>query len=67
MSEINGEKHAFTEEKMAMAMSVLVGGENFDELRNSGCYYVDKTELLYELGQYQRQRYYPGFRRARRL
>lgn len=50
MSEINGEKHAFTEEKMAMAMSVLVGGENFDELRNSGCYYVDKTELRYELG-----------------
>ena len=24
---------------------------NFDELRNSGCYYVDKTELLYELRQ----------------
>ena len=34
-----------------MAMSVFVGGENFDELRNNGCYYVDKTELLYELGQ----------------
>lgn len=34
-----------------MAMSVFVGGENFDELRNSGCYYVDKTELLYELRQ----------------
>ena len=34
---------------MAMAMSVFVGGENFDELRTSGCYYVDKTELLYEL------------------
>ena len=36
---------------MAMAMSVFVGGENFDELRTSGCYYVDKTELLYELRQ----------------
>ena len=34
-----------------MAISVFVGGENFDELRNSGCYYVDKTELLYELRQ----------------
>ena len=34
-----------------MAMSVFVGGENFDELRTSGCYYVDKTELLYELRQ----------------
>ena len=32
-----------------MAMRVFVGGENFDELRRSGCYYVDKTELLYEL------------------
>ena len=32
-----------------MAMSVSVGGENFDELRKNGCYYVDKTELLYEL------------------
>ena len=34
---------------MVMAMSVFVGGENFDELRRRGCYYVDKTELLYEL------------------
>ena len=32
-----------------MAMRVFVGGENFDELRKSGCYYVDKTEMLYEL------------------
>ena len=32
-----------------MAMSVFVGGENFDELRRRGCYYVDKTEMLYEL------------------
>ena len=30
-------------------MSVFVGGENFDELRRRGCYYVDKTEMLYEL------------------
>lgn len=34
-----------------MAISIFVGGENFEELRNSGCYYVDKTELLYELRQ----------------
>jgi len=34
-----------------MAIRVFVGGENFDELRKSGCYYVDKTELLYELIQ----------------
>ena len=32
-----------------MAMRVFVGGENFDELRRRGCYYVDKTEMLYEL------------------
>ena len=32
-----------------MAISVYVGGENFDELRRRGCYYVDKTEMLYEL------------------
>jgi hypothetical protein len=36
---------------MVMAISIFVGGENFEELRNSGCYYVDKTELLYELSQ----------------
>jgi hypothetical protein len=36
---------------MVMAISIFVGGENFEELRNSGCYYVDKTELLYELRQ----------------
>ena len=34
-----------------MAMSLFVGGENFDELRSNGCYYVDKAELLYELRQ----------------
>ncbi len=32
-----------------MAMSVFVGGENFDELRRRNCYYVDKTEMIYEL------------------
>ena len=32
-----------------MAVRVFVGGENFDELRKANCYYVDKTELLYEL------------------
>ena len=32
-----------------MAMRVFVGGENFEELRNDHCYYVDKTELLYKL------------------
>ena len=32
-----------------MAMKVFVGGENYDELRRRNCYYVDKTEMLYEL------------------
>lgn len=32
-----------------IAMRISVGGELFDEIRKSGCYYVDKTELLYEL------------------
>ena len=32
-----------------MSTSVSVGGENYDELRTDGCYYVDKTEILYEL------------------
>ncbi len=30
-------------------MKIAVGGEFFDRLRESGSYYVDKTELLYEL------------------
>ena len=30
-------------------MRIGVGGEFFDKLRESGCYYVDKTELIYEL------------------
>lgn len=29
--------------------TVAVGGENFAALRNAGSYYVDKTELLYDL------------------
>ena len=32
-----------------MAFRVKVGGEFFEPLRKTGCYYVDKTELLYEL------------------
>ena len=32
-----------------MAISVAVGDENFDEIRKAGLYYVDKTELLYDL------------------
>ena len=29
-----------------MAMSLFVGGENFDELRKRNCYYVDKTPFI---------------------
>ena len=32
-----------------MAINISVGGESFEELRQAGLYYVDKTELLYEL------------------
>ena len=32
-----------------MGIRVSVGGEDFDGLRKSGSYYVDKTELIYEL------------------
>ena len=32
-----------------MAMRIAVGDESFEEIRKSGFYYVDKTELLYEL------------------
>ena len=32
-----------------MARKIAVGGEDFIDLRQSGSYYVDKTELLYEL------------------
>lgn len=30
-------------------MNVFVGGESFNELRSDGSYYVDKTDLIYEL------------------
>ena len=32
-----------------MSIRVAVGDENFDEIRKAGLYYVDKTELLYDL------------------
>ena len=32
-----------------MAVRIGVGGEFFDRLREDKCYYMDKTELLYEL------------------
>jgi hypothetical protein len=32
-----------------MAVRIAVGGEFFDRIRQGGRYYVDKTELLYEL------------------
>ena len=32
-----------------MSISIAVGGEFFDRLREEHCYYVDKTELIYDL------------------
>ena len=32
-----------------MAIRIAVGDESFDDLRKAGLYYVDKTELLYDL------------------
>ena len=32
-----------------MAIRIAVGNESFDEIRKAGLYYVDKTELLYDL------------------
>ena len=32
-----------------MAIRIGVGCEFFDQLREEKCYYVDKTELIYEL------------------
>ncbi len=32
-------------------VKIAVGGELFERIRNDGCYYVDKTELIYELVQ----------------
>lgn len=39
-----------------MKLNIPVGGENFEELRQDGCYYVDKTALLYELVQEKRNK-----------
>lgn len=32
-----------------MKQRIAIGGEKFITLRNAGSYYVDKTELLYDL------------------
>ena len=32
-----------------MAVRIAVGDESFDEIRKAGLYYVDKTELMYDL------------------
>ncbi len=32
-----------------MAIRIAVGDESFDEIRKAGLYYVDKTELLYDM------------------
>ena len=32
-----------------MAIRIAVGNESFDEIRKAGLYYVDKTDLLYDL------------------
>ena len=32
-----------------MSIRISVGDENFDEIRKNGLYYVDKTEMLYDL------------------
>ena len=34
-----------------MPNKIPVGGEFFDEIRENGSYYVDKTNLIYELIQ----------------
>ena len=39
-----------------MSVRMDIGGEFFHMLRESGCYYVDKTEHLYELVQYTTNR-----------
>ena len=32
-----------------MAIKIAIGGEFFDSLRESDCYYVDKTEIVYDI------------------
>ena len=49
-----------------MAVRISVGGENFETLRKNGSYYVDKTELLYELVQ-QKDNAVTLFTRPRRF
>lgn len=39
-----------------MAIQIAVGDEKFDDIRKAGFYYVDKTELLYELAQQTRNK-----------
>lgn len=39
-----------------MAMQIAVGDEKFDDIRKAGLYYVDKTELLYELVEQTRNK-----------
>ena len=34
-----------------MAVRIAVGNESFEEIMNSGLYYADKTELLYDLAE----------------
>ena len=34
---------------LAVAIRIAVGGEFFDRIRQNGCYYADKTELIHEL------------------
>ena len=36
-------------EARTMAIKIIVGDESFDEIRKSGLYYIDKTELIYDL------------------
>ena len=49
-----------------MAVRISVGGDNFERLRSNGSYYVDKTELLYELVQ-QKDNLVTLFTRPRRF
>jgi len=32
-----------------MSIKMAVGGEFFDQIRQAGSYYIDKTELIYDL------------------
>ena len=52
--------------RLEMAIQIAVGDESFDEIRNAGFYYVDKTDLLYELAA-QRRNKVTLFTRPRRF